>query len=259
MSIARWNPKAVCGYSCAHGKPLTRRTGIAYEAVTRDEEAKIFEVRYLHGRCGCICGGYKWEGRAESGRGIGDAGHGETNVARTKAAPALMEAVVERSNMQRAYQRVVRNKGAGGVDGVGVSELGDLLRQHWPTIKAKLLETGPCRSSALIDWAWCRYWTRYCGSSVCNEPPYTEPYVRWCGRTAGVTQPPTRYPWETPGKEGFQPSKYDSPIPQFPRSLNHFPPPSPQIPHNPLFFLLIPKPDMTHHPPVSRNIRIISE
>src|SRR5437660_9654031 len=24
------------------------------------------------------------------------------------------------------------------------------------------------------------------------EPPYTEPYVRWCGRTAEVTPPPTR-------------------------------------------------------------------
>ena len=26
-----------------------------------------------------------------------------------------------------------------------------------------------------------------------HEPPYTEPYVRWCGRTAGVIPPPTRY------------------------------------------------------------------
>ena len=25
-----------------------------------------------------------------------------------------------------------------------------------------------------------------------NEPPYTEPFVRWCGRTAGVNPPPTR-------------------------------------------------------------------
>ena len=28
---------------------------------------------------------------------------------------------------------------------------------------------------------------------VLFEPPYTEPYVRWCGRTAGVTPPPTRF------------------------------------------------------------------
>ena len=79
------------------------------------------------------------EGRAEPGRGIGCAEHFGTDASRAKAEPALMEAAVERSNMQRAYQRVVRNKGAAGVDGLGVSELGDLLRQHWPTIKAKLL------------------------------------------------------------------------------------------------------------------------
>ena len=82
--------------------------------------------------------------RAEPGCGAGCAEHVDTIVARTKAEPALMEAVVERSNMQRAYQRVVRNKGAAGVDGLGVSELRDLLRQHWPTIKAKLLEGRYC-------------------------------------------------------------------------------------------------------------------
>ena len=26
-----------------------------------------------------------------------------------------------------------------------------------------------------------------------HEPPYTEPYVRWCGRTAGLCPPPTRW------------------------------------------------------------------
>src|SRR5437879_4031649 len=30
-------------------------------------------------------------------------------------------------------------------------------------------------------------------SSGLLEPPYTEPYVRWCGRTAEVTPPPTRF------------------------------------------------------------------
>ena len=83
-------------------------------------------------------------GRAGPGRDTDCAEHGETNVTRAKAEPALMEAVVERLNMQRAYQRVVRNKGAAGVDGLGVSELRDLLRQHWPTIKAKLLEGRYC-------------------------------------------------------------------------------------------------------------------
>jgi len=28
------------------------------------EKAHIFEAQYLHGTCGCRCGGYKWEGHA---------------------------------------------------------------------------------------------------------------------------------------------------------------------------------------------------
>jgi RNA-directed DNA polymerase len=50
-----------------------------------------------------------------------------------------MEAVVERGNLMLAYQRVVENKGAAGVDGIGVAEFKAHLKQHWPTIKAKLL------------------------------------------------------------------------------------------------------------------------
>jgi RNA-directed DNA polymerase len=34
---------------------------------------------------------------------------------------------------------VIRNKGAVGVDGIGVPEFKAHLQQHWPTIKAKLL------------------------------------------------------------------------------------------------------------------------
>ena len=62
--------------------------------------------------------------------------------ARTKAEVAttsLMEAVVERGNLWLAYQRVVENKGAAGVDQLGVSELKDHLKRHWPTIRARLL------------------------------------------------------------------------------------------------------------------------
>nr|WP_228579613.1 group II intron reverse transcriptase/maturase [Acidiferrobacter thiooxydans] len=50
-----------------------------------------------------------------------------------------MDAVVERGNLMLAYQRVVKNKGAAGVDGIGIAEFKDHLKQHWPTIKAKLL------------------------------------------------------------------------------------------------------------------------
>ena len=50
-----------------------------------------------------------------------------------------MERVVHRQNLLRAYDRVVGNGGAPGVDGITVEGLGDLCRKHWPTIKAKLL------------------------------------------------------------------------------------------------------------------------
>lgn len=59
---------------------------------------------------------------------------------RTKAEPdLLMEAVVATDNMERAYQRVVANKGAPGADGMTVDQLADHLKQHWPTLRERLL------------------------------------------------------------------------------------------------------------------------
>jgi len=52
----------------------------------------------------------------------------------------LMEAVVERENMLNAFSRVVGNKGAGGVDAMGVAELKPYLQSHWKQIKEQLLE-----------------------------------------------------------------------------------------------------------------------
>jgi len=52
----------------------------------------------------------------------------------------LMEWVVERRNLWSAYERVVRNKGAAGVDDLAVSELKDWLKVHWPSVKQALLE-----------------------------------------------------------------------------------------------------------------------
>ena len=53
-----------------------------------------------------------------------------------------MERVVERANMRLAYQRVVRNKGAAGVDDLTVAELKGWLAVHWPSVKKALLEGG---------------------------------------------------------------------------------------------------------------------
>ena len=60
---------------------------------------------------------------------------------RTKAQAkgGLMEAVVDRRNLQLAYQRVVEKRGAAGVDGITVAAFKDHLKQHWPLIRAKLL------------------------------------------------------------------------------------------------------------------------
>lgn len=69
------------------------------------------------------------------GAGISTAADGQTKAEGLR----LMEAAVERSNLWRAYERVVRNKGAAGVDGLRVSEFKAWLQQHWPRVKAALL------------------------------------------------------------------------------------------------------------------------
>jgi RNA-directed DNA polymerase len=74
--------------------------------------------------------------RAVSGAETRTATGGET---KPEAAQGLLEAALERGNMMRAYQRVVENKGAPGVDGLPVSELKPWLQAHWPKIKQALL------------------------------------------------------------------------------------------------------------------------
>jgi len=50
-----------------------------------------------------------------------------------------MERVVERSNLWSAYQRVLQNKGAAGVDDLTVAEFKGWLKVHWPSVKEALL------------------------------------------------------------------------------------------------------------------------
>jgi len=86
-------------------------------------------------------------GDEESGQNSEGALHGAeadvTTRLRTKAEWAresgLMGVVCERGNLMLAYDRVLKNKGAAGVDGIGIAEFKEHLKQHWPTIKAKLL------------------------------------------------------------------------------------------------------------------------
>jgi len=54
-------------------------------------------------------------------------------------ASMLLEEVLRRENLTEAYKRVVRNKGAAGVDGVTVHELKAYLAEHWARIREDLL------------------------------------------------------------------------------------------------------------------------
>jgi RNA-directed DNA polymerase len=59
---------------------------------------------------------------------------------RPAVAGPSMEAVVERENLKKALARVKRNKGAAGIDGMSVDDLPTYLKEHWPAIRAQLLE-----------------------------------------------------------------------------------------------------------------------
>src|SRR5438876_10790297 len=59
---------------------------------------------------------------------------------RPAVAGPSMEAVVERENLKTALAQVKRNKGAAGIDGMSVDDLPAYLKEHWPTIRAQLLE-----------------------------------------------------------------------------------------------------------------------
>jgi RNA-directed DNA polymerase len=59
---------------------------------------------------------------------------------RPAVAGPSMEAVVERENLKKALAQVKRNKGAAGLDGMSVEDLPAYLKEHWPTIRAQLLE-----------------------------------------------------------------------------------------------------------------------
>lgn len=90
--------------------------------------------------------------RAEMPEGSRGEGGGTTRPAEaTRQAPAtcqdqardgvqlLMEEVLRRGNVHKAYLRVVRNGGAPGVDGMTVGDLMAYCRDHWTRIREELL------------------------------------------------------------------------------------------------------------------------
>jgi hypothetical protein len=62
------------------------------------------------------------------------------SLAKETLAQDLMTVVCSKSNLNRAYKRVKSNKGAAGVDGMTVSELGSYIREHKEEIITSLKE-----------------------------------------------------------------------------------------------------------------------
>lgn len=52
----------------------------------------------------------------------------------------LMEKVCQRENLLKALQRIRRNRGNPGIDGMTVDDLSDYLRAHWPNIREQLFQ-----------------------------------------------------------------------------------------------------------------------
>ena len=50
----------------------------------------------------------------------------------------LLEEILSRDNMMRAYKRVVANKGASGVDGITTEEVKEYLIEHWEEIREQI-------------------------------------------------------------------------------------------------------------------------
>src|ERR1700681_949737 len=63
-----------------------------------------------------------------------------TDIERRAAVGPSMEAIVERNNLRKALARVKANKGAAGIDGMTFEDLAPYLKEHWPAIRAQLLD-----------------------------------------------------------------------------------------------------------------------
>lgn len=93
----------------------------------------------LRQKTGQLAFDYGEAGEARPGRSEGHQATAALPGAGTLA-QGLVEAVVEPRNMRRALKRVRANKGSAGVDGMTVDELPAYLKEHWPAIRAQLLE-----------------------------------------------------------------------------------------------------------------------
>ena len=50
----------------------------------------------------------------------------------------LMDEILSRENMQKAYRKVKANKGAGGVDGIEIEDVDEYLKENWTDIRERI-------------------------------------------------------------------------------------------------------------------------
>lgn len=68
---------------------------------------------------------------------------GGDRVWRDESKPALdnlMERILERDNVKRAWERVKSNKGAAGSDGMSLEDFPPYAREHWSEIRQSLID-----------------------------------------------------------------------------------------------------------------------
>jgi len=69
----------------------------------------------------------------------GDARTKETVLCKKKKS-SMLEEVLDRRNIVKALEQVMRNKGAAGVDGMQTDELRSYLNDNWQSLRTRILE-----------------------------------------------------------------------------------------------------------------------
>jgi len=74
----------------------------------------------------------------------GESEMGNLTEPKSDLCSSLLNRVLERNNLARAFKQVRRNKGAPGIDGMTVDELPTFLKKHWPMILDRLIDGTYC-------------------------------------------------------------------------------------------------------------------